>query len=318
MEQFISPKLVAQAIGVSESSIKRWCDRGLLQTVRTAGGHRRMTMNSVVEFIRSTGQLLVEPQLLGLPADTGRGETSLLRSRDQLTQALIEGDETRARKLVFDLYMAATPAVEIFDKLLAPTMHAIGERWAQNSIEVYQERRACEIVLRILFELRTILPVVRADAPYAMGGTLSKDPYKLATTMVELVLREAGWRAESYGTDLPLCTLGAAAIHMQPRLCWMSVSCIEDVPKFQAEYARFAELALNSGIAIVVGGRALTEAIRREMNYSAYCDTFRHIVQFAGAIYRPIVNTSIARTSEPTSHSEVPAAFPSRDILSAN
>jgi MerR family transcriptional regulator, light-induced transcriptional regulator len=313
MEQFISPKLVAQAIGVSESSIKRWCDRGLLQSVRTAGGHRRMTMNSVVEFIRSTGQLLIEPQLLGLPACTGQGDLSLAQSRDLLTQSLIGGDEPHARKLFFDLYLAGTPAVELFDKLLAPTMHAIGELWQQANIEVYQERRACEIVLRILYELRSILPAVRAEAPFAMGGTLSKDPYKLATTMVELALREAGWRAESFGTELPLATLGAAVMHTQPRLCWMSVSYIENVPRFQAEYLAFAETVMSSGIALVVGGRALTDPIRREMNYAAYCDTFRHIVQFAAAIYRPTVESSDQpRLSDETD------SLPSHDLLTAN
>ena len=38
MNELVSPKQVAHAMGVSESSLKRWCDQGLIPTVRTAAG----------------------------------------------------------------------------------------------------------------------------------------------------------------------------------------------------------------------------------------------------------------------------------------
>ena len=49
MKKLISPKQVARAIGVSESTLKRWCDRGLIPMTKTAGGHRRMEVEAVVD-----------------------------------------------------------------------------------------------------------------------------------------------------------------------------------------------------------------------------------------------------------------------------
>lgn len=299
VEQFVSPKLVARAIGVSESSIKRWCDQGLLHTVRTVGGHRRLATHAVVEFVRQTGQRFVEPNLIGLPHDTGREEASLEGAIPRLCDTLCAGDEVASRRLLFDLYLSRHPLVEIFDSVLTHVMHRIGSRWEHSSLEVYQERRACEIVSRVLYELRTALPPAAEGAPYAIGGTVSADPYQLATAMVELSLREAGWRAESYGTNLPFSTLIAAVEDTRPRVCWLSVSHIGDSECFLREYALFADAASRQETAIVVGGRALTDSIRRQMRYTAYCDTFRHVAEFAGAIYKPAPK-SFPTASPPT------------------
>ena len=43
MKPLLSPKELADAIGVSESSIKRWVDNGEIQATKTSGGHRRIT-----------------------------------------------------------------------------------------------------------------------------------------------------------------------------------------------------------------------------------------------------------------------------------
>ena len=53
MRDLLTPKQVARAIDVSESSIKRWCDKGVIETQYTAGGHRRITMAGLIEFVRS-------------------------------------------------------------------------------------------------------------------------------------------------------------------------------------------------------------------------------------------------------------------------
>ena len=47
MKTTISPRQVARAIGVGESTLKRWCDRGLIPMLKTAGGHRRLAVSDV-------------------------------------------------------------------------------------------------------------------------------------------------------------------------------------------------------------------------------------------------------------------------------
>lgn len=284
MKRLVTPKQVAQAIGVSESSLKRWCDKGLLKTVRTAGGHRRLPIDGVIQYLRSSKQQLVRPELLGLPSTTGQGPLVTDRAAESIREALVAGDDDQCRRIAFDLYLAGQSACDICDRVIAPAFHEIGHRWECGEVAVYRERRACEIALRTLYGLREVIPAPAAGAPLAIGGTLERDPYQLATAMAEVVLRECGWRAESYGTLLPASTLCQALRDYQPRLLWISVSAFDSRERFLQEYRELYDAAVGQGAAVAVGGRALDEELRREMKYSAHCDTMAHLASFVGTL----------------------------------
>ena len=98
--------------------------------------------------------------------------------------------------------------------------------------------------------------------------------------MVELVLRDIKWNAASLGTNLPFSTLAAAIEQQRPRLFWLSVSHIRDEREFLRDYGDlFDEFGMD--VAFVVGGRALREPLRHQMQYAAFCDNIRHVESFA-------------------------------------
>lgn len=284
MKQKLSPKQVAQAIGVSEASLKRWCDKGLIPSTRTAGGHRRILLSAVLEYIRESGNPLIEPRVLGLPSATGSGKMTLERSEDHFLSALEVGDLDSIRLVAVNLYLAGHRMCEIFDKAVTPAFHRIGERWAAGEMEIYQERRACEVFLRAVHELKSVLNAPAAHAPLAIGGTFEADPYSVPTTMAETSMSQVGWRAQSLGTMLPAETLAAAIAKHKPALFWLSVSTIESQPNFLSQFKVLAQSAMQHGCAIVVGGRALTKGVRKNMDYAAFGDTMRHLTSFAESL----------------------------------
>lgn len=299
MHELLSPRQVALALGVSESSLKRWCDRGLLPTQRTAGGHRRVPIDGVLDFLRQSGQELVRPEVLGLPSTTGKGTLVIERAVEQMTGALEAGDEQLAFRTVFDLYLARHSAIDICDKVIAAAFHTIGDSWQCGHIDVYQERRGCEICLRLLHSLRTAIRRPAAGAPLAIGGTLSGDQYQIPTTMIEIALRESGWRAESLGCNLPADSICAAVRDERPRLLWLSVSHIEDESEFLADCAKIYECASAAQVPLAVGGRALSVELRQQMQYAAFCDNLRHLATFATSLnYTPEKNITASNTAE--------------------
>lgn len=284
--ELLSPKQVARAIGVSESSLKRWCDAGLIPAVRTAGKHRKLALADVVRFLREHEYPLADPAALGLPAASEGAERSLERGRPRLVEALLAGNEPVVLRLLLDLYMARHPLSEIFDVVIAPAFHEIGDRWSCREAEVYQERHACELILRTLHELRRALEPPTGGA-LALGATPAGDTYAIPTTMAELVLRECGWDANSLGASIPLASLAAAVAQRRPRLCWLSVSHLVDERAFVAEFASLAATAREHHTVLVVGGRALGAELRSQLDYAAGCETMRQLESLGRSLLAP-------------------------------
>jgi len=107
----------------------------------------------------------------------------------------------------------------------------------------------------------------------------------LPTALVELTLRQAGWQAQSLGSRLPFPTLSAAIRDLRPRLFWLSVSHVDDERQFVAEYADFYQ-SIPQDVVVVVGGRALRDAMRQQMKYAAYCDNLSHLETLLRAVKR--------------------------------
>lgn len=257
MDHHLSPRQVADALGVSESSVKRWCDRGRIPAERTVGGHRRLPRTGVLRFVRSSGQPLARPELLAVPRLGPQGRQAADRAVERVVAALREGDEERFRAIGLHLWLGGWRAATICDRVLAPAFHELGEEACGGGLD-YRERRACEICLRLLHELGRLLPEPSRLAPLAIGGTLEGDWYTLPTTMVELALREVGFAARSYGASHPAATLAAAVADHRPRLVWISVSRIAVEALFVEAVRTLAHAAERAEAALVLGGRALT------------------------------------------------------------
>jgi len=307
--EFASPRQVARAIGVSESSLKRWCDRGWIAASKTAGGHRRLAVASVVEYLRASQRPVLRPELLGLPPLAPPSEAAQARSFEETTEifanALLAGDEESCRRLLLDLHLAGVRVSGMCDNVIAAAFRRIGDLWQCGTAQVFHERRACEVCLRVLTELRRLIPAGAVTAPLAIGGTPEVDPYMLPTAMVEIVLRQSGWRSQSLGSRLPMSTLLAAIEELRPQIFWLSVSHLEDEARFLSEYRDFYR-HVGSQVAVVVGGRALTEPVRREMEYAAYCDNLQHLESFAATIKRSLSASekeSAASAAEPPKES---------------
>src|SRR5687767_8379064 len=92
MEKLLTTREVAEAIGASESSLRRWTNSGSIRTSRTVGGHRRIPLSEAIRFIRETHATVVRPQVLGLPDLNPRVGAEDPSPEERIYQALVDGD----------------------------------------------------------------------------------------------------------------------------------------------------------------------------------------------------------------------------------
>jgi excisionase family DNA binding protein len=292
LEQNFSPKQIAEALRVSESSIKRWCDRGAIQTIKTLGGHRRIPLDSLLSFLESTNRAISDLSAIGLDSEHLRNNKSSPTSESNLSDetdsslrqyfedALIRGDEKECRKLLIEWYGRSASFASMSDDLIASTFSRIGELWHNGQLEVFQERRACEMCSRLVHEFRRLFPEPLPSSPIAIGAAAAGDYYTLPGQLVEVVMREGGWRAVNLGANLPFYTILSAVIAERPKLVWLSVSHITNPDKFVEDYLDFWK-SIPRDVVVVVGGQALTDTIRPRLRYTAHCDTLQQLAILA-------------------------------------
>ena len=122
MKSHLSPRELALAIGVSESSLKRWADDGLIGVTRTAGGHRRIARHEALRFIRETKARVLRPSLLGL-READRAPSA---EDGSLFEALRRGIGYQALGLIQGWFLEGRPLAWIFDGPIANAMDRIG------------------------------------------------------------------------------------------------------------------------------------------------------------------------------------------------
>jgi methanogenic corrinoid protein MtbC1 len=262
MKQVVSPSQLARAVGVSESSVKRWVDGGLLGARRTAGGHRRIPVSEAIGFVRGSGLAFQQPEALGLTDLTQAGLASEAELEERLFKLLLDGRTLGVSRLVVSAYVGGAGIAELCDGPVRGAMRRIGELWHASESGVYVGHRATAICDQVLGQLRMLMPAPEEGAtlPVALGGALEGDTSTLPSLMVSLVLAAEGLEPMNLGPSTPIEALERAIEHEQPRLVWLSVSHLED-PLRLLDVVQLAEQLSSSGIPLALGGRALSQHV---------------------------------------------------------
>jgi len=274
--RLLSPRELAHALGVSESSLKRWVDAGKITASRTDGGHRRIALPEAVRFIRETGTPLAHPEVLDLP-EIAAVQRGALAGTDSLLSYLERGDAVGTRGWLVGRYLAGASVAELADGPIRGALHALGELWRHDPRGVFIEHRATESLLDALGHLRGAL-ADRAVTPVAIGGAPEDDPYRVPTLLAAMVAAEAGLREINLGPDTPLSAFEHAIAEHAPGLLWLSAT--GKLPTARAtELARWIA-SLPRELTVVVGGRS-GRAIAAAHAAVRYAETMTELSQIA-------------------------------------
>lgn len=256
MKPLLSPRDLAQAIGASESSVKRWVDNGEIQATKTAGGHRRIPINEAVRFLRETQSSLVNPEAIGLKDVASLLDLEAPRGGEGhlLYDYLREGQADSARGLILSMYLSGRTVAQIVDGPLYSALEQLGELWKEDECGIFWEHRAIDIAFSAVSRLRMLIPPRLDSAPSAVGAAPIGDPYMLPSLCAAAVLESQGWNAVNLGADTPIHSVRLAAEALKVRLVWLSVSVIQDPAKLQTDLVGLAGAIGEPSVPIIIGG----------------------------------------------------------------
>lgn len=246
----LTTRQVARLLNVSEATVKRWADDGVLTSEKTVGGHRRFGIESVAQLRR-------ERNLQGDAVDSVvKTKAKALPSADDFLRLILAGDEVEAGAALVGAYLAHHSLDSIFEKTVTQAMHRLGDLWLEGSVTVADEHRATHVVLTALQKLRSVMVRSEPNGLTAICCACEGDLHELAVYLVALILESKGWKVINLGANTPLFSLREMVSRQRPQLVCISARTISDLDRAAAEFAQLRRVANKLEAKIVLGGEA--------------------------------------------------------------
>lgn len=290
----LTSREAARALGVSEASVKRWADSGLLPMERTAGGHRRFRPEDVAAVLRAgpgeaQRRLLRNEAAAGLPARPSRepelapGEEGALV--EETFRALLDGREEELSSILVSLHLHRRSVGAIADGFLCAAMRRVGDLWHAGGLSVAQEHVATRTAAGALESLRAALGAPAAEAMSALICSVEDDFHELPLRLAALTLEASGLKVFNLGTSTPFSALAEAAQRFRPRLVCVSSTVLPRLDRAVYEYAGFRKAARRLGAVVVLGGAGFAdEGVRGRIPADLHAESFRRLEEFAGTL----------------------------------
>jgi hypothetical protein len=141
--------------------------------------------------------------------------------------------------------------LEFLERRAAPFLLALGDGWADGSLDVRHEHFGSAILGDLLGELRRPIED-RATGPYVALATLPGELHGLGLQMSALVFALAGWRPVILGVDTPVPQI--TSLWREVPLGAVALSCVLPRGRSTAGSLQALRRRLPPQIALLVGG----------------------------------------------------------------
>ena len=191
--------------------------------------------------------------------------------KEQLTQAIIDGNGDVAKALTGALLATGTPAREILDEALLPGMEVVGQRMRTGDCfipEVLLSARTMQASLDLLKP--HMLVGESASAGTVVIGTVEGDLHDIGKNLVGMMLQGAGFEVVNLGTGVTAADFVAAVKEHGPAIVGMSALLTTTLPHMKETIAALQEAGLRDRVKVMVGGAPVTQAYADEVGADGY------------------------------------------------
>ena len=224
-----------------------------------ARGHRAAQVLPASERLLE-GLLATLPEVPAEPAPANRAGAQPARSAPteiaELFAAVRAFDAERLRA-AFHLEWARLGPLEFLEQRATSLLAAIGNAWAEGSLDVRHEHFASSVLEDFLRTVRLPLDD-RARGPIAALATLPGELHGLGLQMSALVFALAGWRALILGVDTPVEQI--AALAREAPIAAVALSCVQPGSRRFAAPIRSLRRRLPRHIPLLIGGAGAPSA----------------------------------------------------------
>jgi MerR family transcriptional regulator, light-induced transcriptional regulator len=279
----ISSADVAKILGVNVATVKRWTDTGKLDCVKTAGGHRKFLLRHLAAF--AMGHEKYSERLSLLPLDNQLNlelSHQILRADyDQLIPYVLDRaiscDQSAVKTVLNGLVMVNQNLASIYDDLLTPILHTIGEMWMDGRLSVSQEHLASQTIRDGIIQLQDVVVKPEKTQTKAFVLTLSEELHDIPAKMVQHLLEQRGFQVLFSGQKTPVGDTESVFKSFKPERVYLSSIYNENAPAAQAEFRELQDLCEKYDATLYVGGSGVAQLGLDDTHECIHLNTFTDV-----------------------------------------
>jgi len=258
--KYFTSKEVSNILGVHVSSIKRWTDDGKLECIKTAGGHRKFLPEHLSDFLEQNEKKMQKANLFPIEKESDletsyhiiKGDYQYLS--DQIYELALEQNRERIQKILNGLYLGQHPLHRIYDKVITPTLHRIGNKWESQELSIVEEHFASQTIRDSLIRLQGSINVPSEKRGTAFCLNFSSELHDIAIKMVDHILEEHGYEVLFSGQITPLFNIEHIFNKIHIDRVYVSSTYIQDINMIQFEISYLFDQCQKHGAELYVGG----------------------------------------------------------------
>ena len=205
---------------------------------------------------------------------------SVMRLED-ISNAIIAGDEAQASALAKQLLDAGTPPSQIITEGLAPAMAEVGRRFDRLEIflsEVLLSADAMKAALKVLEPAMLTSKSVAKKQGVVVIGTIEGDVHDIGKNIVATMLEASGFEVHDLGKDVPIAAFIKKAQEYKADFIAVSALMTTTMYNMPRLIRDLTDMGLRDLFKVIVGGAPVLPEWAQEIGADGYGKDFMEAV----------------------------------------
>ena len=261
---------IAEIIGVNVSTVKRWTDSGRLKCTQTIGGHRKFHLNHIKNFLTKNKKFSTSVNINLLVGENNTLHEAIANMdfnyiSSYAYQTLRKSNDKKFCSLINSLILKDYSYNSIFDNLIIPLLHRLGDEWMNNKVSISEEHMISEILRKFLSNINFQYQVTEAKYN-AFCFTMENDGHNLPLYMAETVLNNVNTiKTYNLGANLPIDDFLDLSKKFAVHIIFISIIYFEDKDLVKSQVKKLCKELSSNDTHIFFKG-AGTHLIKQKKN----------------------------------------------------
>ena len=265
--KYLNSKEVSDILGINISTLKRWTDNGIIGCHKTAGGHRKFTMQNVRDYYKEN-KTASKREDVALENFEHKKIYELIKKNSyselahKLANSSVESDESTVKTIISGSYMNNIDVETLFDKIVDPGSMIVEKALHENYLSHAEAFISRKIITRATEALNNNKPNGSYNGKSALCVNFEDNLPDLGVVMSEVILRHKGYNVYNTGSHAELGDLNKVIDNKKIDLivfylcnmqCCMSVVG-DNITKTADMVASIYETASKLKVDVIFGG----------------------------------------------------------------